>query len=153
MSRYLLTFLTFYIIIELNIKRGCGENVEVCLVTFGFILFDIITGLLKAIKNNKLNSTKLREGLIHKVSEMICIVGAYALPFGLQYLEVDFKLPVLGVVAVYICLMEAISAIENLCEVNPIINKFFAPYLDKLKGTAESITKEGEKKDKSTKGK
>lgn len=126
---------------------------EICLVTFGFILFDIITGILKAIKNNKLNSTKLREGLIHKVSEVICIAGAYALPFGLQYLEVDFKLPVLGVVAVYICLMEAISAIENLCEVNPIINKFFAPYLDKLKGNAESITKEREKKDKSTKGK
>lgn len=153
MSRYLLTFLTFYIIIELNIKRGCGENVEVCLVTFGFILFDIITGLLKAIKNNKLNSTKLREGLIHKASEVICIAGAYALPFGLQYLEVDFKLPVLGVVAVYICLMETISAIENLCEVNPIINKFFAPYLDNLKDSAESITKEREKKDKSTKGK
>lgn len=126
---------------------------EVCLVTFGFILFDVITGVLKAIKNNKLNSTKLREGLIHKASEVLCIVGAYALPFGLQYLEVDFKLPVLGVVAIYICLMETISAIENLCEVNPIINKFFAPYLDNLKSNAESMTKEREQKDKSTKGK
>lgn len=151
MSRYLLTFITFYIIIKLNIKRGCGENVEVCLVTFGFILFDVITGVLKAIKNNKLNSTKLREGLIHKVSEVLCITGAYALPFGLQYLEVDFKLPVFGVVAIYICLMETISAIENLCEVNPIINKFFAPYLDKLKGNVEVITKEREQKDKNKK--
>ena len=124
---------------------------EVCLVTFGFILFDVITGVLKAIKNNKLNSTKLREGLIHKVSEVLCITGAYALPFGLQYLEVDFKLPVFGVVAIYICLMETISAIENLCEVNPIINKFFAPYLDKLKGNVEVITKEREQKDKNKK--
>lgn len=81
------------------------------------------------------------------------MVGSYALPFGLQYLEVDFKLPVLGVVAIYICLMETISAIENLCEVNPIINKFFAPYLDKLKSNAENMTKEREQKDKSTKGK
>lgn len=126
---------------------------EICLVTFGFILFDVITGLLKAIKNNKLNSTKLREGLIHKVSEVLCIAGAYVLPIGLQHLDVDFKLPVLGVVAAYICLMEAISAIENLCEVNPIIKKFFAPYLDKLKSNAENMTKEREQKDKSTKGK
>lgn len=126
---------------------------EICLVTFGFILFDVITGLLKAIKNNKLNSTKLREGLIHKVSEVLCIAGAYALPIGLQHLDVDFKLPVLGVVAAYICLMEAISAIENLCEVNPIFKKFFAPYLDKLKSNAENMTKEREQKDKSTKGK
>lgn len=118
---------------------------EVCLVTFGFILFDVITGILKAVKNNNLNSTKLREGLIHKASEVLCIVGAYALPFGLQYLEVDFKLPVLGVVAIYICLMETISAIENLCEVNPIINKFFAPYLEKLKGTSEDMVNKNKK--------
>lgn len=124
---------------------------EVCLVTFGFILFDVITGFLKAFKSNKLNSAKLREGLIHKVSEVLCIVGAYALPFGLKYLDVDFKLPVLGVVAVYICLMELISAIENLCEVNPIINKFFAPYLDKLKGNADEFIKDKEQNDKNIK--
>lgn len=102
-------------------------------VTLCFILFDIITGLLKAIKCNKLNSTLLRQGLLHKLSEVLCVVGAFAAPFGLQYLQVEFKLPLLECVGVYICLMEVISAIENLCEVNPKLNKLFAPYLEKLK--------------------
>ena len=113
----------------------------------GFILFDIITGLLKALKNNKINSTKLREGLIHKLSEVLCIVGSYALPFGLQFLDVNFSFPLVGVVGTYICLMELISAIENLGEVNPIINKFFAPYLEKLKSKSEDMV------DKNKKGK
>lgn len=114
-------------------------------MTLGFILFDIITGLLKALKNNKINSTKLREGLIHKLSEVLCIVGSYALPFGLQYLDVDFAFPLVGVVGTYICLMELISAIENLGEVNPIINKFFAPYLEKLKGKSEDMVDKNKK--------
>lgn len=102
-------------------------------VTLCFIIFDIITGLLKAVKCNKLNSTLLRQGLLHKLSEVLCVVGAFAAPYGLQQMQVDFKLPLLEGVGVYICLMETISAIENLCEVNPKLNKLFAPYLEKLK--------------------
>ena len=73
------------------------------------------------------------------------MVGSYALPFGLQYLNVDFAFPLVGVVDSYICLMELISAIENLGEVNPIINKFFAPYLEKLKNTSDDMVNKNKK--------
>lgn len=75
------------------------------------------------------------------------MIGAYALPFGLQYLDVDFAFPLVAVVSTYICLMELISAIENLGEVNPIIKKLFAPYLEKLKSKSEDMV------DKNKKGK
>lgn len=122
-----------------NMLQLLQENYErvfplpIIVVTLCFILFDVITGLLKAVKCNKLNSTLLRQGLLHKLSEVLCVVGAFAAPYGLQQMQVDFKLPLLEGVGVYICLMETISAIENLCEVNPKLNKLFAPYLEKLK--------------------
>lgn len=103
------------------------------IVVGGFILFDIITGVIKGLANEGLNSTILRKGLFHKVSELIAAVGALLLQFGADYIKLDIVLPLLPVVGTYICVMELISIIENLCEVNPTLNKLFKPYLEKLK--------------------
>lgn len=110
--------------------------VEVIAVSV-FILFDIVTGVIKALYNDGLNSTYLRKGLFHKLSELIAVVGAYLLEYGIQYIQLGVDVPLLKATAAYICLMELVSILENLAEVNPILGRFFKPYLEKLKTKGE----------------
>lgn len=98
-----------------------------------FIVFDIITGFIKALYKKNVNSTGLRKGLYHKSSEILTIVGAYFLEYAIEYVDIGLQVPVLVCVSTYLCIMELISIIENLAEVNPGLNKLFKPYLEKLK--------------------
>lgn len=106
-----------------------GTYITVCC----FILFDIITGITKALYQDGLNSTYLRKGLYHKLSELLAIAGAGLLEYGIKYVELGFDIPMLKAVAVYICTMELVSILENLCEINPSLAKIFKPFLEKLK--------------------
>ena len=105
---------------------------EIYFIVAGFILADIVTGILQALYNHDLNSTKLRQGLYHKLSEVLAVVLSVGLEYACEYIELGVDVPVLKVVSVYICLMELVSILENLCEVNPRLAKLFKPYLEKL---------------------
>ena len=126
---------------------------EKYIVVIGFIIFDIITGILKALANEGLNSTILRKGLFHKLSEILSAAGAGLAEYGASYVDLGFKIPLAIGVCSYICLMEAISIIENLCILNPNMAKFFKPVLNKLKEDettekeiVEIVLKEGDEK-------
>lgn len=106
-----------------------------------FILFDIGTGLLKAVFHGDINSTELRKGLYHKLSEIIAMIGSGLLEYGITYIKLGVDIPVLNVVGAYLCIMELVSILENLGDVNPALAKLFKPYLKKLK------EKEGENYD------
>ena len=106
-----------------------------------FILFDIITGVIKALYEGGLDSSKLRKGLFHKLSEIITMVGCMLLQYAATFIELGFEIPLVNSVCIYICVMELISIIENICEVNDSLRKLFEPYLSKLK----SINKDDEK--------
>lgn len=104
----------------------------VCAVVLVFILFDILTGVIEAFYKKNVNSTAIRRGLYHKLSEVLALVGSYGLEYLIQYINLGVELPLLGVVAVYICLMELISIMENICDINPELGTLFKPYLEKL---------------------
>lgn len=110
-----------------------------------FILFDIGTGIIKAVYHGDINSTALRQGLFHKLSEIVAIAGSGLLEYGMEYVNLGVKLPLVGVVATYLCVTELISILENLSDVNPVLAKFFKPYLEKLRDKEEETTKENEK--------
>lgn len=105
---------------------------EIYFIVCGFILADIITGLLQALYKGELNSTKLRQGLFHKLSEVLAVIFSIGIEYACKYIELGVDLPILNVVSAYICLMELVSILENLCEVNPALSKLFKPYLEKL---------------------
>lgn len=107
----------------------------VYIIVLGFIIFDVITGLMKAVYKEGVSSTILRQGLFHKLSELIAVAGAGLFEQYSSYLELGVDIPALKTVAIYICIMELISIIENLCEVNEKMFGLFKPYLQKLKGT------------------
>lgn len=99
-----------------------------------FIVFDVATGLMKAWHSGVLDSTKLRAGLFRKLSEALSVIGSALLEHGIKYINLNIEVPLLTAVSAYICIMELISIIENLCAVNEKLNKLFIPYLKKLKG-------------------
>lgn len=109
-------------------------NYWIIVLALSLILFDIVTGLLKAIKNHNLDSTRLREGLYHKLAECLALVCPGLLYYGALYAHIEIPFPMIEAVGGYICVMEVLSAIENICEVNPDLFKMFQPYLKKLKG-------------------
>lgn len=114
-----------------------------------FILFDIATGVLKAVYHGNVDSTALRKGMYHKLSEVITVIGSGLIEYGASYINLGVSLPVLNVVAVYICITELISILENIAEVNPTLSKLFKPYLEKLKEQESQQEKEeNEKEDK-----
>ena len=114
----------------------------VYITVFAFIAFDILTGLIKALAKDGLNSTILRKGMYHKLSEILTVVGAGLLQYGADYIQLGVEIPALIGVASYICIMELVSIIENLAMLNPSLYKLFKPFLNKLK--------EEDKNDKST---
>lgn len=102
-----------------------------------FILFDIVTGLITAFYHRNLNSTKLRMGLYHKMSEILTVIGAAGLEYGLQYINLNIDIPIVKGVVTYICVMELISIMENLGELNPQLGKLFKGFLEKLNNEGE----------------
>lgn len=98
-----------------------------------FIAFDVITGFVKALYCRNFNSSVMREGGFHKLSELLALFAAYGMEVAAEYINIGFDFPAVGVVAVYLCIMEFMSIAENLSEVNPQLREFFRPYLEKLK--------------------
>lgn len=114
-------------------------NYALYIVTCSLIIFDIITGMLKAVKNHNLDSTILRQGLYHKLAEILAMICPGLLYYGAQYADINIPFPLPEAVCGYIAIMEVLSAIENICEVNPQLFGFFQPYLKKLKQKGESV--------------
>ena len=87
------------------------------------IIFDVITGWLKAIKKGKFKSTVMKKGLLSKVTEMIILILMYVLEYYLPAINVQIGLPIVALVGVYIIIMELSSIIENIGAINPALQK------------------------------
>lgn len=118
----------------------------VYITVLAFIGFDILTGLIKALAKDGINSTVLRKGMYHKLSEILTVFGAGLLQHGAEYIQLGVEIPALIGVASYICIMELVSIIENLAVLNPSLYKLFKPFLNKLK-TEDDVKKETEDKE------
>lgn len=106
---------------------------KVYFIVLGFIIFDILSGLLKATYEGKYNSSVMRKGGLRKLSEVFALILSGLLEYVCAFIDLGVELPLLPIVSVYICVMELISILENLCAISPILNNLFKPYLAKLK--------------------
>ena len=90
-------------------------------VALVFNATDLVTGIISAIKEHNLQSSKLRDGIFKKVGFLICYF--LALMIDLYGSEVGFHLNVelLPVVLGFVCLTETISVIENLSKITDIV--------------------------------
>lgn len=98
------------------------QGVYVAIVA-GAIVFDLLSGLLKAFATKSVSTTVMRQGIYHKSAIMLVVLLAIGCEYITGYIDLGFtfdgKLTV-GVTTV-ICLMEIMSILENLAEVNPDI--------------------------------
>ena len=84
-----------------------------------FIAFDVLTGWLKALATGTTDSSIMREGLFHKMGEILAMCFGYVCQFALPYIGVEFNIPFAGAIGTYIVLMEIASVVENLSIMNP----------------------------------
>lgn len=105
----------------------------VSILTGGFILMDLLTGLIKAFKEKNYNSSIMREGLFHKCGSILCIAFAFLVEYVQTYIDLGFNVPVAVPICVYIITMEIGSIIENVCAINPeILPEKLKLYFSKL---------------------
>ena len=108
------------------------------------IVFDILSGVVSALKNNSLKSSVMRNGLYNKIGEIFSISFAYIL----NYIDITyhFNLPLNEIktgIEFYIVLMEIMSIIENIIKINPQLKNFFKKFfnIDENKKEWKSCTK------------
>lgn len=103
------------------------------LVTGGFILLDMVTGLIKAFKEKSYTSSVMREGLFHKCGSILTIVFGLLVDYAQTFVDLGVKIPVAVAFCTYIILMECGSIVENVGKINPqIIPEKIKPYFSKL---------------------
>ena len=106
-----------------------------CLVV---ITLDIVTGIIKSIKNKKFDSSKMRKGGLNKICELIVLILGFVLKTALPHFKIVLNFDVLFVISSYIFFMEVVSIIENIGEIN---DKLIPP---KIKNIFKKLKKEGE---------
>lgn len=106
-------------------------------LAIAFMLIDVFTGTLKAIKNKELNSTKAREGMYKKASFIIFIAFGYLADYAMVYVDLGFKFPAAVTICTLVILTEAISVLENLGKINPELVALVAPFLSALNNKKE----------------
>lgn len=111
----------------------------VYIVTACFIALDMITGLIKAIKEKAYCSSIMREGLFHKSGSILCIAFGVLVDYAQNYLDLGVSVPVAVSICAYICIMEIGSIIENVVTINPEIMP------DKLKGYFQKLSNKDDK--------
>lgn len=101
-------------------------------LALAFMAIDVFTGVLKAVKNKELNSTKAREGIYKKASFILFIAFGYLADYAMDYVDMGFNLPAAVTICTLIVVTEAISVLENLGKINPDLVKLVAPFLSAL---------------------
>ena len=98
------------------------NNVIVISIALGFNVFDLITGLIKALKSHeKILSSKLRDGLFKKVGFILCYVLAWFVEYASAYIDLPINVPLVLPIVVYTVVTETVSIIENIAKINPDI--------------------------------
>ena len=81
---------------------------------------DVVVGFIQAAINNQLSSTKMRQGLLHKVLILILIFVCLAIEIGISHtVKLPYDIPTCGVVCGYVIVMELISILENIARGYP----------------------------------
>ena len=102
-----------------------GFNIDwhVFAIVIAFIVMDVVTGIAQAAKNKDLDSSKMRDGLFHKIGFMFAVVLACLCEYAMVWLDLGFGIPMLGGVCTFICLTELVSILENIALLAPELSE------------------------------
>jgi toxin secretion/phage lysis holin len=89
------------------------------LVAVGFHIFDMLTGIIAAVKAKDLQSSKMRDGLFKKIGFIACYVLAILIDTQGAYIGLNLGVKTLPIIALYAVSTEIVSIIENISKINP----------------------------------
>lgn len=104
--------------IELNKKGDTMENLYPIFVSLGFNSLDVLTGIVSAIKNKDIKSSKLRDGLFKKVGFIFCYFTAWLVDVYGGVIGFKLGVAILPVIVLYVCTTELVSILENISKIN-----------------------------------
>lgn len=94
------------------------ETLYPVIIALVFNAMDIISGLISAIKNKDVSSSKLRDGLFKKVGFIMCYFMGWLVDTQGMKIGFHFSVEILPIIILYVCTTELVSIIENICKVN-----------------------------------
>lgn len=113
-------------------------------VLCAFICFDIVVGLAKAFTTHSYSSSVMREGLAHKIGEILGYIFGILCDISLPRLGVILPFSLASGVAVYVTIMEIGSVIENFGVMNPGLGKYLHRVFEKIPDPEEYDIVDGE---------
>ena len=96
-------------------------NIWYIIVPLCFMLLDCVSGFIRSVLKKELSSTKAREGLMHKLGFILAIAVGIFLQCASQVIDLGFEIPSMAAICVYIVLVECMSIVENIGDMNPDI--------------------------------
>lgn len=84
-----------------------------------FHIIDILTGLIGAVREKKLESGKMRDGLFKKLGFIFCYLLAFLLDTQGEVIGFQVDSNILPIIIVYAVTTELVSIIENISKINP----------------------------------
>lgn len=110
-------------------------NIMWIIVTFIFMVLDVISGLLRAWITKTFSSTKMREGFGHKLGFFIVMMVVAILQVALldPNFTLTFDFPLFNIVCGFIIFMEVTSILENAVILNPQLDSLIGRYFDNNK--------------------
>ena len=103
------------------------------------MLADIIVGFTGAVVRHDIRSTKMREGIGHKIMILVLIAVAYVLGVGLVHVSgINAEIPSTEIVCWYVVVMEIASILENISKAWPEFSSTsLFKYFSKMAGDDE----------------
>ena len=92
---------------------------HIAAIVCAFVVMDLATGIMQAVANKTLDSTKMRAGLWHKCGFIMTIILAALVEWSMQFIDLGLTLPLFVPVCVFIILTEIVSIFENVCKLSP----------------------------------
>lgn len=84
-----------------------------------FNAFDLISGIIAAVREKNLQSSKLRDGLFKKVGFIFCYVLAWLIDEKGYLVGFHFDVSFQIIIVTYVVGTELVSIIENISKINP----------------------------------
>lgn len=91
------------------------------IIALFFNVLDLISGIITAVKNKDIQSSKLRDGLFKKVGFILCYFVAWLIDTEGSLIGFQLGTQILPIIIIYVCTTELVSILENICKINPDI--------------------------------
>lgn len=82
-------------------------------------LFDLIVGIIAALKNHDLQSSKMRDGFFKKLGFIFCYCLAFLIDTKGYLIGLQISVNIVPIIVLYVATTEIVSIIENICKINP----------------------------------